>query len=168
MNVLFLSSKMNNNETLWITTTLSKNCQVELVKQVENISTFFSIIQEHYPLQIKKRSKNCIEMKFESLSVRKEFVKNVKIFYPNPLESICHDTQHLMNNEPVYSIYEDNILIGTLNEKQQIQFGKKSLTPLEFSTFHWSLLPETMKKRYTPNNECKLKRKGKFVNFFQN
>ena len=105
-------------------------------------------------------------MQFESGGIKDEFINNVKYFYPNPLEKICNDTQHMMKNEPIYSVYKNSTLIGILNDKQQIILGKKVFTPLQFLNFHWNILPDEIRKTNKPNNECKVKRNGYLVNFF--
>ena len=56
-----------------------------------------------------------------------ENAKNVNVFYPNPLEMISNETQHLMRNEPIYSFFGDHDLkhgnyklVGIGMEGQQI------------------------------------------------
>lgn len=141
---------------------LKKNYQVELVKPIEHIHHFFTIIKTHFVSHILKDDTSKIQIGFENRNQRNEFIKSVQIFYPNPYDFVCHDTQHLMKNEPIYSIYGNNILIGSLREDYSVQFGKKRMTFDEFSTFHWNLLPKELKKIHNPNKECRIKRKYTF------
>lgn len=143
---------------------LKKNYQVELVKPIEYIHHFFTIIKTHFISQILKDDTFEIQIGFENRNQRNEFIKSVQIFYPNPYDFVCHDTQHLMKNEPIYSIYGKNILIGSLREDYSVQFGEKEMTFEEFSIFHWNLLPKELKKIHNINRECKIKRKEGFQN----
>lgn len=168
-SVLIIYSKPSDDRFLLLkefTNMIDSHYQVEILKQVQDIHHFFHIIKKHYKSRIIQNNKKEIQLQFESGSIKDEFIKNVEFFYPNPLEKICNDTQHLMKNEPVYSVYKNSTLIGILNENQQIILGKKVFTPLQFLNFHWNILPDEMRKKDKPNNECKVKRNGKLVNFF--
>jgi hypothetical protein len=163
--ILIIYSHPKNPEILFLhefQQSLKKNYQVELIKPVEHIHHFFTIIKTHFSSQILKDNTSGIQIGFENRNQRNEFIKSVWIFYPNPYDFVGHDTQHLMKNEPIYSIYGNNILIGSLREDYSVQFGEKEMTFDEFSIFHWNLLPKELKKIHSPNKECRIKRKEGF------
>lgn len=167
--VLIIYSKATDDRFLLLkefTNLIDSHYQVEFLKQVQDIHHFFHIIKEQYKSRIIQNNKKEIQLQFESGGIKNEFINNVKFFYPNPLEKICNDTQHMMKNEPIYSVCKNSTLIGILNDKQQIILGKRVFTPLQFLNFHWNILPDDIRKTDKPNNECKIKRNGELVNFF--
>lgn len=144
-----------------------KEYEVEFIKQVTDITEFFDIIKKNYPSRILKSTKDEILLGFEHSMIMREFVKNVEIFYPNPLDTIFHETQHLMKDEPIYSFFGDHVLIGRLNDDDTIQFGNRSYNQYEFRKLHWGILPKELKceSKRTSFNNCKIKRNGVFINF---
>ena len=144
-----------------------KHYEIEFIKQVKDIMEFFDMIKKNFQSRILKRTEDEILLTFEHAMVMREFVKNVEVFYPNPLDMILHETQHLMKDEPIYSFFGDSVLIGILKDDDTIQFGKKSYNQYEFRKLHWSILPKELKSesKRTCFNNCKIKRNGKFINF---
>ena len=146
-----------------------KNYKVEFVKQVKDIKEFFDKIKKNFESRILNGTEDEILLTFEHFVIMNEFIKNVNVFYPNPLEMISNETQHLMRNEPIYSFFGDHVLIGTLNDEDKIQFGNITYNQYEFRKLHWSIIPKELKCEYkkTSFNNCKIKRNGEFINFFK-
>lgn len=159
-NMLILQKYKDNFE---------KNYKVEFVKQIKDIKEFFDKIEKNFESRILRTTKDEILLTFEHVAIMNEFVKNVQVFYPNPLEMISNETQHLMKNEPIYSFFGDHVLIGTLNDEDTIQFGNMTYNQYEFRKLHWGIIPKELKCEYkkTSFNNCKIKRDGRFINFFK-
>lgn len=173
MNILVVYSSIQNENMVLLKemkdNTFEKKYQVEFVKQIKDIASFFKKVKENYDTRILNETENEILLIFEHPMIKNEFIKSCKVFYPNPLEEVVNDTQHLMVNEPIYSIFGDNVLIGTLCDEHKIQFGKEIYLPSEFRKFHWNFLPKELKNEYKKSgfNDCKIKRNEEFINFFQ-
>ena len=144
-----------------------KDYEIEFIKQVKDITEFFGMIKKNFQSRILKSTQDAILLTFEHAMIMREFVKNVEIFYPNPLDTIFHETQHVMKDEPIYSFFGDHVLIGKLNDDDTIQFGNKSYNQYEFRKLHWGILSKELKceSKRTSFNNCKIKRNGEFINF---
>jgi hypothetical protein len=145
-----------------------KKYKVEFVKQVKDVTEFFNIIKKNFESRILNKTKDEILLIFDHLMIMNEFIKNLKVFYPNPLEMISNETQHLMKGEPIYSFFGDSVLIGTLNNEDTIQFGDMNYNQHEFRKLHWGIIPKELKYEYrkTSFNNCKVKRGSEFINIF--
>jgi hypothetical protein len=145
---LFFKTNFNN---------IPKTFTFELMKKVKNVNFLFQTLLRH---ENAKLSNDILTIKFQENALKKEFLVNFQLFYPDEYENLHNDTQHLMNNEIIYSIIDDNILMGELSHENDIICCDKHVGFQDFIKFHYQILGRKMTKE---KKELKIKRNGKYL-----
>ena len=138
---------------------IPKSFKFECMKKIENVECLFQKLIQHKHAEY---IHDTIKIKFRTHELQKECLHNFQLFYPNYEENLHDDTQHLMQNEIVYSVIDGkNILMGELNLKNDIICCERHFTFEEFIQFHYQLVNK--KLHFDKISKlCKIKRNGNY------
>ena len=136
---------------------IPKSFAFEFMKKVNNVNHLFQKLLQHENAKI---SKDTLTIRFHEAALQKEFLVNFQLFYPDESENLNNDTQHLMNHEIIYSVVDNNILMGELSNNNDIICCDKHVGFQEFIKFHHQLLGKKITK---DTKQLKIKRNGKYL-----